>query len=70
MRGTPDNFVETFHNGGQTDMLACMRAYKEIGFNGAIQQVERLTCQTPNGVKVDQGDRGHGYEGSAMVQVV
>jgi transposase, IS5 family len=38
--------------------------------SGAIQQVERLTGQTPNDVMVDQGYRGHGYQGSANVHVV
>lgn len=37
---------------------------------GALQQVERLTGHTPDGVMVDQGYRGHGYEGSAIVHVV
>lgn len=37
---------------------------------GAIQQVERLTGQTPNEVIVDQGYRGHDYRGSALVHVV
>jgi len=37
---------------------------------GAVQQVERLTGQTPNDVMVDQGYRGHGYAGSAIVHVV
>jgi mannonate dehydratase len=34
VRGVPSQFVETFHDDGQTDMLACMKAYKDIGFNG------------------------------------
>jgi IS5 family transposase len=38
--------------------------------SGAIQQVERLTGHTPDDVMVDQGYRGHGYEGSAVVHVV
>jgi IS5 family transposase len=38
--------------------------------SGAIGQVERLTGQTPNDVMVDQGYRGHVYEGSAIVHVV
>lgn len=38
--------------------------------DGAIAQIERLTKQTPDDVIVDQGYRGHGYEGSAMVHVV
>ena len=37
---------------------------------GAIQQVERLTGHTPDDVMVDQGYRGHGYAGSAIVHVV
>ena len=35
--GTQNNFVETFHDLGKTDMLACMRAYKEIGFDGVLR---------------------------------
>jgi IS5 family transposase len=38
--------------------------------SGAIQQVERLTGHTPDDVMVDQGYRGHSYEGSAIVHVV
>ena len=37
---------------------------------GAIGQVERLTGRTPEDVMVDQGYRGHGYAGSAIVHVV
>ncbi|HLU10695.1 MAG TPA: mannonate dehydratase [Oceanobacillus sp.] len=37
VRGTPENFVETFHDDGQTDMLACLRAYREIGFEGVAR---------------------------------
>lgn len=37
---------------------------------GAIAQVERLTGHSPQDVMVDQGYRGHGYEGSAIVHVV
>jgi transposase, IS5 family len=38
--------------------------------SGAIEQVERLTGRTPGDVMVDQGYRGHGYAGSAIVHVV
>jgi transposase, IS5 family len=38
--------------------------------SGAIRQVERLTGHTPDDVMVDQGYRGHGYDGSAIVHVV
>ena len=37
VRGTPEKFVETFHDDGQTDMLACMRAYREVGFDGVCR---------------------------------
>lgn len=37
VRGTPEKFVETFHDDGQSDMLACMRAYREIGFDGVYR---------------------------------
>ena len=37
VRGTPAKFVETFHDDGQTDMLACMRAYRDIGFEGVLR---------------------------------
>ncbi len=37
VRGTPRSFVETFHDEGQTDMLACMRAYHDVGFAGVMR---------------------------------
>ena len=37
VRGTSANFHETFHDDGQTDMAACMRAYEEIGFEGPMR---------------------------------
>jgi len=37
VRGTPSRFEETWHDSGQTDMLACMRAYKDIGFEGVLR---------------------------------
>ncbi len=37
VQGTPKKFVETFHDNGKTDMLACMRAYKEVGFEGVCR---------------------------------
>ncbi len=35
--GTPEKFVETWHDAGKTDMLACMRAYKDIHFEGVLR---------------------------------
>jgi mannonate dehydratase len=37
VRGTPSHFVETFHDDGPTDMLECLRAYDDIGFDGALR---------------------------------
>ena len=37
VRGTPVKFVETFHDDGKTDMLACMRAYRDVGFDGVCR---------------------------------
>lgn len=37
VRGTPEKFEETWHDAGKTDMLACMRAYRDIGFSGVLR---------------------------------
>jgi mannonate dehydratase len=35
--GDADSFVETWHDAGPTDMLAAMRAYRDIGFDGPMR---------------------------------
>ncbi len=37
VRGTPEKFVETFHDDGMTDMLECIKAYRDIGFEGVLR---------------------------------
>lgn len=37
VHGVPEKFEETFHDNGQTDMVACMRAYRDIGFDGVCR---------------------------------
>lgn len=37
LRGNAKGFQETFHDDGQTDMAACMRAYRDIGFSGPMR---------------------------------
>ena len=37
VRGTPDCFEETWHDDGMTDMLACMKAYRDISFAGVMR---------------------------------
>jgi len=35
--GTSECFHETFHDDGKTDMLECLRAYRDIGFDGVCR---------------------------------
>lgn len=37
VKGTPEKFVETFHDAGKTDMAACMRAYRDIQYDGVCR---------------------------------
>ena len=37
VRGTVPHFVETFHDDGQQDMAAVMRAYRDSGFTGPMR---------------------------------
>jgi len=37
VKGVPSKFEETWHDAGKTDMLACMRAYREIEFDGVLR---------------------------------
>lgn len=37
IRGTPENFVESWHDDGQNDMYEAMKAYYEVGFRGPIR---------------------------------
>ena len=37
VRGSAENFIETFHDEGQNDLEACMRAYADVGFHGPLR---------------------------------
>jgi mannonate dehydratase len=37
VRGTAERFVETWHDEGQTDLVACMEAYKQVGYEGPLR---------------------------------
>jgi mannonate dehydratase len=37
VRGTAPKFAETFHDDGQTDMLAALRALKEVDYDGSVR---------------------------------
>jgi len=46
--GTPEKFHETWHDAGQTDMLACMQAYKAIEFDGVLRPDHVPTVEGDN----------------------
>ncbi len=37
VQGTPDNFQETFHDDGKSDLAACFRAYRDVGYDGVFR---------------------------------
>lgn len=37
IKGTAENFEETFHDDGITDLYECMQAYKEVGYDGVAR---------------------------------
>lgn len=55
VEGTANDFKETFHDNGPTDMVAMYNAYRSIGFNGPIRSdhVPTMAGETNN---------QHGYE--------
>lgn len=48
VRGTVEHFVETFHDDGQTDMLACLRAYRDVGYDGVLRPDHVPTMEGDN----------------------
>ena len=54
VRGTRESFVETFHDNGPTDMAAAMRAFREVGFDGAMRP-----DHVPQMVGEDDGEPGY-----------
>lgn len=53
--GNADNFRETFHDNGPTDMVEMYRAYQEVGFTGPIRSDHVPTMAGEN-------NHQHGYE--------
>ena len=37
VRGTPEKFAERFHDDGKTDMAECIRAYRDVGYDGVAR---------------------------------
>jgi mannonate dehydratase len=58
VRGTADHFEETFHDEGKTDMLACMRAYRDVGYEGVAR---------PDHIPTMEGDRSGGHPGYTTI---
>jgi mannonate dehydratase len=54
IRGTCEAFTETFHDNGQTDMAAAMRAYRDVGFAGPMRP-----DHVPQLVGEDDGEPGY-----------
>ena len=58
VRGTAESFAETFHDNGPTDMVAAMRAYRDIGFDGPIRP-----DHVPQLAGEDDGEPGYTIKG-------
>ncbi|MBM3874793.1 MAG: TIM barrel protein [Verrucomicrobia bacterium] len=54
VRGTAEDFIETFHDNGPTDMAEAMRAYRDIGFTGCMRP-----DHAPQLVGEDDGEPGY-----------
>ena len=54
VRGNAQSFAETFHDNGPTDMVAAMRAFRDIGFNGPMRP-----DHVPQMVGEDDGEPGY-----------
>lgn len=58
IRGSADCFAETFHDNGPTDMVAAMKAYRDVGFNGPIRP-----DHVPQMVGEESGEPGYTMRG-------
>lgn len=58
VRGTAEDFVETFHDNGPTDMVAAMRALRDVGFDGPLRP-----DHVPQLYGEDDGEPGYTMKG-------
>lgn len=58
VRGTAENFTETFHDNGPTDMAAAVRTLREVGFTGPIRP-----DHVPQMEGEDDGEPGYTMKG-------
>ncbi len=58
LRGTPAKFVETFHDDGQVDMFAAMKAYYDVGFEGPMRPDHAPTMEGESNDQPAYGVKG------------
>jgi len=58
IRGTAKKFSETFHDDGQTNMFAAMKAYKKTGFDGPVRIDHVPTMAGENNSEPGYGEVG------------
>lgn len=61
VQGTPKKFQETWHDAGQTDMLACMQAYRDINFQGVLRPDHVPTVEGDNNENAGYSSFGRLY---------
>lgn len=61
VQGTPKKFHETWHDAGQTNMLACMKAYRDIGFEGVLRPDHVPTVEGDNNENAGYSSFGRLY---------
>ena len=61
VRGTPENFVETFPDNGPTDMPALIRTYRDIGYDGYLRTDHVPHLATDPAPSDGYGMHGHLY---------
>lgn len=57
--GTPDDFYETFPDRGCTDMVAVLKTYQEVGYDGYIRVDHAPLLASENGPYDGYGMHGH-----------
>jgi mannonate dehydratase len=67
VRGTAEDFVETFPEDGETDMTAAFRAYRDIGFSGPMRPDHAPTMAGSDAEATFSGGTGSGYEAEGMI---
>jgi mannonate dehydratase len=61
VRGTARKFEETWHDAGQTDLLACLRAYRDCGYDGVLRPDHVPTVEGDSNEKAGYSSLGRLY---------